>query len=85
MPVPPVTDRIFATEVLPATVRMAPGLVVPMPTLPPNVAALENVLVPVVDVALIVPNVPVRAVSIEPVVRVVVAPELVKKFVGLPV
>ena len=76
MPVPPVTDRIFATEVLPATVRMAPGLVVPMPTLPPNVAAL---------VALIVPNVPVRAVSIEPVVRVVVAPELVKKFVGLPV
>ena len=49
-----------------------------MPTFPPNVAALANVLVPVVLVALIVPNVPVKAVSIEPVVRDVVAEELVK-------
>jgi hypothetical protein len=40
--------------------------------------------VPVVDVALIVPNVPVRAVKMLPVVREVVAAALLKKFVPPP-
>jgi hypothetical protein len=56
----------------PSTSNIEAGVVVPIPTLPLNVE------VPVVLVAFTVPNVPVPAVRIEPVVRDVVAELFVK-------
>ena len=63
---------------VPFKANVAIGVVVPIPTFPENVAEFANVLVPVVEVAMIVPNVPIPASRFEPVVRVVEAPELVK-------